>query len=629
MSTGTPAQNDRLLALALSLRNNPRCYVALLGAGLSVASGIPSAGSIVDDLVRAVAKHEGETPQDPWAWYEQKHGQEPTYQGLLASLGPSSGDRQGLLKRYFQQTPQDDSESKKPGPAHRNLAVLARLGLVRIFVTTNFDLLIEHALRDAGLNPHTIATEADWRDAPPLDTLDAAVIHLHGEWQRPDTLRNTEDELGDYPQWTQNLLNLALQGRGVIIAGWSGNYDPALRDALQLNATGRYSTFWLDLHAPTGDAAGLVTALGGIFIDGDAGKRLDATVRTIDALATESAIVRGGPAISVARAKREIASGARPLETLDRLGNQDAGVAGLDALTTRLFDGADSNAWAKNRRTELFRACREAAALTMTLSAYAAEQESRRWIAHIRHLGHGVVAHSGSTVLISQQKLPGVILLAAAGVAAAAEERWSLVNTLLTGIKVPAIGEEDKPLATGTSLGYVTAGRTSFTHEHPEMAHGPTLLHDYLADVNREAGVLPASTFEEAWERWEYLWHLAATSQGGTLGGVPHLRVGGQAHDYTPVASRWLANLDPEDANAFTFLQDETVAETFDESIRQQADRTAWSTATGNALWYPSGYWRLDEMGSTAVPPKERETWQEFLTPHAAAPSTTGPAEGT
>ncbi len=606
---------DRILPLALSLRNNPGVYTAVVGAGLSAGSDIPHAGRVVDLLIDQVAAHEKQAPpKDPWPWYEATHGKPPTYQGLLAELGPSTGERQGILRPYFERKPDDEPPIRHPNDGHLGLATLAQRGLVKYFVTTNFDTLLEDALRQVGSNPVTISTEADWRDNPPIDSLSAVVIHLHGDWMRPDTMRNTVEELTEYPQWLRDLLQRVLEGRGKLIVGWSGKYDPGLREALKSHRTRRYSTFWLDLSQPTEAGRELLVDVAGVVLEGPAAEVLARTVTTLDALNQQASRGVGNLAVDVIRAKRGLADGRRPLEVLDQLGRE------VDLIAERLdeMSGNDERAssgdTAATRRRDLLDASRAAAALTMTLAAYAPNTEARRWQRQIAYVGQRAEG-GGSTVLVEQRRLPGLVLLAAAGLAATSEERWPIVATLLTDMEVELLDGTHKPLAVGPDLNQIADGSTSFTRDRGPFSHVFSLLHAYLADVNREAAVLPGIVFEEAWERWEYLWHLAGFDAKSRPLSVPRLELNRTLNPrgYQPHAKHWLDRVRAEAAETLPFVNS-TAEGKFQTWLNHVADSTAWSALpSGQAGVIPSRRFRMDETGDGAIPGKERALWGEFL----------------
>ena len=114
-------------------------------------------------------------------------------------------------------------------------------GTVKVIVTLNFDHLIEQALRNEGVEPTIVASPADIDGMAPLHTLDCCVVHLHGDYQNPTTMLNTVTELAAYEPSTSRLLQRILEDYGLIIAGWSSKYDPALRDAIAAHYPKRFT----------------------------------------------------------------------------------------------------------------------------------------------------------------------------------------------------------------------------------------------------------------------------------------------------------------------------------------------------------------------------------------------------
>lgn len=57
---------DQLLSLAFSLHTSPGSYAFVLGAGISVPSGVPSAWGVQEQLIQKVAAVENESPTDPF-----------------------------------------------------------------------------------------------------------------------------------------------------------------------------------------------------------------------------------------------------------------------------------------------------------------------------------------------------------------------------------------------------------------------------------------------------------------------------------------------------------------------------------------------------------------------------------
>jgi hypothetical protein len=68
-------------------------------------------------------------------------------------------------------------------------------------------------------------------------------LKLHGDYKDARIL-NTDSELSVYPAEYNTLLDRIFDEHGLIICGWSGEWDHALRAAFLRAPNRRYSTFW-------------------------------------------------------------------------------------------------------------------------------------------------------------------------------------------------------------------------------------------------------------------------------------------------------------------------------------------------------------------------------------------------
>lgn len=237
---------DPRVALATSLGSAPGVYAALIGSGMSSAAGIPTGWGVVQDLIRRVARAEGVDPADvddePEAWWTQTYGSEPRYDTLLEVLAPTDGARQALLRGYFDPPPTADGPVI-PTVGHRLLARLVARGLIRVIVTTNFDRLIERALDEVGVSPQVISVPEHAASMMPLVHAPATVIKLHGDYAGLQ-LRNTREELAEYPAAWTRLLARIFDEYGLLVVGWSADSDLALAEALAATPSRRFPVFW-------------------------------------------------------------------------------------------------------------------------------------------------------------------------------------------------------------------------------------------------------------------------------------------------------------------------------------------------------------------------------------------------
>jgi SIR2-like domain len=242
-------------ALALSLHHSPGVHAILVGSGLSRSAGIPTGWEITVDLIRQLAALDSVTHCDDWVeWYRDKHGKEPSYSEIIAALASTSAERRAILQRYID--PPEGDDIRKPTKAHHAIAELVASGAVRVVITTNFDRLIENALRDAGVEPTVIAGDDAIAGATPLIHSKCTVIKVHGDYLDA-RIKNTDAELEAYSLAMNALLDQVFDNFGLLVVGWSGEWDTALRSAILRAPTRRYPLYW----ASRGDVGALAQDL--------------------------------------------------------------------------------------------------------------------------------------------------------------------------------------------------------------------------------------------------------------------------------------------------------------------------------------------------------------------------------
>ncbi len=199
---------------------------------------------VVALVQRLAVLEDTEVPEDSLAWYSQRFGGDPDYSMLLAQLAPTSAERRNLLEGFFEPTPEEREQGvKAPTRAHRAIAELVARGYVRVIVTTNFDRLLEVALIEAGVQPIVITSPQAAAGTIPLAHSRCTVIKVHGDYLDPD-LKNTVEELGSYAPAIDALLDQVFDQYGLVICGWSADWDEALRNALRRAPSRRYGTYW-------------------------------------------------------------------------------------------------------------------------------------------------------------------------------------------------------------------------------------------------------------------------------------------------------------------------------------------------------------------------------------------------
>lgn len=231
-------------------------YCLFTGAGISVCAGIPLATkdltglpSIVSCIRRDFYNSLGKPPisdKELLSWYiDQKLLQQPEmlYSDALNLIGDTPRSRQHYLRRFF--------EGKKPGVCHQSIAKLIELGYIDIILTTNFDSLIEDAIRE---NSNCLAPKVAAHSEPVADILltepGPKVIKLHGDYLFSD-IKNTADETEKLTKNMRNKLRNVLAERGLVVIGSSGNDNSIMSIFEQMVFDGGffpYGLYWLHLR---------------------------------------------------------------------------------------------------------------------------------------------------------------------------------------------------------------------------------------------------------------------------------------------------------------------------------------------------------------------------------------------
>ena len=257
---------DPIVSLAVQLAEAPGACACLLGAGVSADAGVPTGWAIYRDGLRRLYRLETESAEAPEddaldAWLESTGRAEIGYSELLDLIAPDQAVRRSLLAGYF--------DGVEPGATHELLAELAVRRMLRVFVTTNFDRLLERALVARGIEPVVVSDDGTLGAAPRREHARAYIVKAHGDYLQ-ETIRNTPSELAQLEQDLAAELQLITNHYGLLVLGWSGS-DPALAEILRARRS-RYGVWWLSLSDPPPEPArSLAEAIGARVIHRPAG----------------------------------------------------------------------------------------------------------------------------------------------------------------------------------------------------------------------------------------------------------------------------------------------------------------------------------------------------------------------
>ena len=185
---------DRIVSLSVALAESPGSVVAIVGSGVSTDAGIPTGAEVLQRGLRNACTRqklgEADPPNDETLtkWLADNDFEGITYaEQLLELIAPDAATRRDYLGTTFWKV-------RSQGLRTLRSLELAADGFIKVFVTTNFDRLLEDALRARGIEPVVVASAADLADAVPREHASCYVVKPHGDYLR-QTIRNSPHEL--------------------------------------------------------------------------------------------------------------------------------------------------------------------------------------------------------------------------------------------------------------------------------------------------------------------------------------------------------------------------------------------------------------------------------------------------
>jgi len=495
---------DSITSLAYSIFHNKGVYALLLGSGVSRSAGIPTGWEITLDLIRQVAAVSGEDAGvSPEEWLRVSRGMDADYSKLLDELAKTPAQRRAVLGGYIEPSEDERAEGiKTPTAAHRAIAELVRRGYIRVIITTNFDRLLETALKDVGVEPTVIASDDAVSGSVPITHTQCAIIKIHGDYL--DTrIKNTEAELAAYSPALNSLLDRIFDEFGLIVCGWSATWDPALASSILRSPSRRYSMYWAARGDVTPEAKELIEQRKGVSVSIESGDKffveLESKVKALEDFSRPHPL---SAEMGVAMVKRYIVEeGARiKLNDLIEDALEDAlGRIPGNMLSADRWDGPEYL-----RRTNGYEA---ALASLLPMAAEGARWSEPRdehlWLGVIRRLLSLGGPESGSTDAIDFRRYVAVLGYYAVGIGAVAGGRFGLLRKLLTS-HVRA-GRTEGYLPDRLALYEVVSGGAQKLL--PGQNGKKTPLSNHLAKLLEE--VLPrditATNFDESFDVFEIL----------------------------------------------------------------------------------------------------------------------------
>ena len=495
----------------MNVAASPGVYALLLGSGVSRSAGILTGRGVVRDLVRKLAVAAGADPEmDPEEWYRRTNNEAPEYSKLLEALAPTGTERQSLLKKYFEPTAEESEEGiKTPTKAHRAIADLVAAGWIRVIVTTNFDKLLELALEDAGVRPVVIATPDQVEGALPPVHNDCTVIKVHGDYL--DTrIKNSDDELAEYDPAMNALLDRVFDEYGLIVCGWSGEHDQALRDALGRCKSRRFTTYWCtrgDLNAVTKPVAENRAAQLVAIRDSDSFfTELEERVTGIHTSGERHPM---DTQAAVETLKRYLVEDRHRIRLRDLV--HEVAKELVSHLNTEEFpvDARPTDEEIVARVQRLNSLCQQMFSLVAHGCFNGRPEHDEVWLGVVRRLASVEVPRAGYDVWRGLLRYPALLSFYTAGIGSVVAARYDLLASLLLSRMRSIRSGEPETIVQSVYLHSIVAENTAhIVHPNPGGSRYHTPLSQYLQHALRPVFAELAPTepdYVESFDRFEYL----------------------------------------------------------------------------------------------------------------------------
>ena len=552
---------DPTQSLAFSMQASPGIYAVLIGSGVSRAAKIPTGWEITLDLIRKLAAVNKEIcDPDPEGWYRSKFGTDADYSELLDALAKTPTERQQLLSEYIEPNEQErETGEKQPTAAHHAIADLAAKGFVRVILTTNFDCLMETALRDKGVVPTILSSPDHVQGALPLIHTKCCVFKLHGDYL--DTrIKNTPAELNEYPPEFDQLLDRIFDEFGLVVCGWSAEWDGALRNAIYRAKSHRFTTYW----AVRGDAGDKAQRLidhrqAQVISIKDADeffKTVQQSVQSIDEYSIRHPL---STEIAVASLKHYMSESRYRIQLSDLIENE------VEQVVEETPTPSSNDLSACVRRYE--EACSTLLAMALVGGFWAEEDHDQVWQRALRRLGSRWVNITGFDPLLSEvQRYPATLLLYALGLGAVEADRLRFLGPIL---ETPIRIESRNDLPAVQILRLPSLLRDRINH-----------IHDKLRSYAKH--IIPSDDqYTLMFDEFEILMSLSCAYRNPQLSGEKRYR---------------------------NFIGDFRYRQENWERVMQEMDESLW-TEQNDSPFVKSGI-----FGKTAVDCREiRDTWEAYI----------------
>lgn len=322
-------------------------------------------------------------------------------------------------------------------------------GYVRVVLTTNFDSLLEQALGEQGTKAIVIASADQVDGALPLVHAGPTIIKLHGDYM--DTrIRNTLGELSTYEPPINRLLDQIFDEFGLIVCGWSGEWDVALKTAIDRAPSRRFPMYWTARSAPAEAAQPLIDRRGARIVQIDGADQffdtLEQRVNAIEALRSPHPLSTD---IALTMLKEYLPEERHQIRLRDLLNGEFRRI--LDRLDDlHLSTQVPSTDEFPRQTVQYIGATEPLLPLAFTAGMWSNEAQARLWLDFIVELAGRRSGAAGYEALVDLRVLPGSLVFYAFCLGAVTGNRLPLIGKLAS--KISELGRGNDKFTLGVML---------------------------------------------------------------------------------------------------------------------------------------------------------------------------------
>jgi hypothetical protein len=357
--------------------------------------------------------------------------------------------------------------------------------------------------------------------------LELTVVKLHGDYM--DTqIKNTPEELAAYDPRIEALLDRVLDEFGLVVCGWSAEWDEALRAALERCSSRRFCTYWTARSEPEGAPKRLIEFRGAQVIRI---KDADTFFREVreNIFALES-FARPHPLsakVAVANLKRYIAEDRHKVLLHDLVAEETERVYERISGTDVPGRGTVPDAEKIPLRANYYETAVDTLLQLVIHGCYWGEkQHETLWIAAIERLANVDRGGESFTDWIEMRRYPAMLLMYGGGLAAISSSRHETLMGLLTSAHVI---ENEKELPAAVELCFEKVMKFDVGRILPGMAKRPTPVSEHVRDYLRPKikDLVPREDqYDRIFDRFEYLLALVCADDCDKQGRVPRIPIG-------------------------------------------------------------------------------------------------------